>query len=94
VAAGKDRTGQIIVLGHEEGVEGGDGSQAAVDGGRFETLLELLADESIYVLKSDVAWGMVANSLYKEAQITAIILPGMGVGTASAHPIDETVDLG
>lgn len=91
---GIDRTGKVFVLGHEESVQGCDAGQPAVDGGRAEAFLGLLADEPVDIPEGDLPWWPVADRSGEETQVTAVISPGMGAWAAPAYPVDETLDFG
>ena len=52
----------------------------------------MFADETVDVLKGDGARLPVPYRRHEEVEIAAVILPGVGLRTAPADPIDETLD--
>jgi hypothetical protein len=94
VAAGQHGTDQLRVVVGQEDVERGDGCQAAVDGARLQTAGDLLGDKAVDVAKGDGLGWPVADDGDELLEVAAKVAPGVGVGIASAHPVDKAIDLG
>ena len=61
VAVGQDRADEVGVFVGQEGVEGDDGGQAAVDGGGLKAAGRLGGDEAVDVMEGNVAGWAVAG---------------------------------
>ena len=78
VAPDLDRAGDVVVVGGEEGVEGDDGGEVAVDGAGLEAQLEQGDDKVVDVLEGDGGGRDVAGDGAEAMENEAVIFPGSG----------------
>ena len=86
VAAGQHGADQVRVLVGQEGVERGDGRQAAVDGRRLQPAGDLLGDKAVDVVKGDGLGWPVADDGDELLEVAAVVAPGAGAGDCVGAP--------
>jgi len=94
VAVGQDGANEGRVLVRQEGVEGGDGRQPAVDSAGLEALVGLIGDKAVDVAECDFAGWTVPGKGRELEQVVAVVAPRARRWIAAAEPVDKRLDFG
>src|SRR5262249_45357943 len=89
MAAWVHRADQLLVPGSQEGIQGHDSGQTAVDGAGLEAPLALKSNKPVYVSEGNFPRWFVPDRCDEEAQVMAIAPPGAGTGVGAPPPVDE-----